>query len=568
MTASEPTPACRVASRPPLPAAEKPSPRGARPVLLALTWALLTCLLMGEILFLTIRHDAGRFALGAGRLSGLVALMPVVLRIALSVFAAALALAVWRLRHNFRSVVRERGLVAGLWPWLVLHLAAFVILEHLSGWLFEGPMPPDEGVVLLWMMAASCTGLFWLAAMLPPRFWTGVIRSGRGSLVMGLLIGLAAWSAGYLTRSGWEAGAWPTFWAAGGLLRLVYPVVVSELDSFVLGTPAFQVTIDPACAGYEGIGLVCLYVGIYLILFRHELRFPLALWLLPAGAVAAWMLNVIRIVVLIAIGDSISPALALGGFHSQAGWLGFNVVALGLIYGAHRSRFVSRSVGPSGPSPTTAYLAPLLVLVLTQMLTIAFFNDSPALYPLRVLAAGVVLACCWRSIDWLGSRPTSAQPEKSGWGIAWALLAGTAVFAMWLGLGIPSVDRAPDPREALVGSSAWFMALWLVFRVAGSVVVIPLVEEVAFRGYLLRRLVARDFRDVTPGRLTMAAVLISSLLFGLLHNQWFAGTLAGLAYAAVYSRRGRVADAVIAHATTNGLITLAALTTGQWSLWS
>ena len=114
----------------------------------------------------------------------------------------------------------------------------------------------------------------------------------------------------------------------------------------------------------------------------------------------------------------------------------------------------------------------------------------------------------------------------------------------------------------------WLVAVWLVFRIVGSVVVLPLVEEAAFRGYLLRRLVAADFRAVTPERFTKAAILISSFLFGLLHEQWLAGTLAGLAYAAVYRLRGRLFDAVLAHAVTNGLITIAALTSGNWGFWS
>ncbi len=49
-------------------------------------------------------------------------------------------------------------------------------------------------------------------------------------------------------------------------------------------------------------------------------------------------------------------------------------------------------------------------------------------------------------------------------------------------------------------------------------------------------------------------------------SRWIAGTLAGLLYGAVYLRRGRIGDAVVAHAITNGLLAASVLVTGQWNL--
>ena len=69
------------------------------------------------------------------------------------------------------------------------------------------------------------------------------------------------------------------------------------------------------------------------------------------------------------------------------------------------------------------------------------------------------------------------------------------------------------------------------FRIVGSVVAVPLAEELAFRGYLTRRLIAADFQDVPLGRLTWLSFLVSSALFGALHGRWLAGILAGMIYA-------------------------------------
>jgi len=101
----------------------------------------------------------------------------------------------------------------------------------------------------------------------------------------------------------------------------------------------------------------------------------------------------------------------------------------------------------------------------------------------------------------------------------------------------------------------------------GSALVVPISEELAFRGYLLRRLQGGDFTSVSPRAWTWFSLLTSSLLFGVLHGRWLAGTLAGLAYAVLLVRTGRLGEAVAAHAVTNGVIAAWVLVTGDWSHW-
>jgi CAAX prenyl protease-like protein len=96
---------------------------------------------------------------------------------------------------------------------------------------------------------------------------------------------------------------------------------------------------------------------------------------------------------------------------------------------------------------------------------------------------------------------------------------------------------------------------------------VPLVEELAFRGYLMRRLVAADFERVRPEAVTWASCLLSSLAFGLLHRSWPAGAAAGMIFALAYRRRGRLFDAVLAHSVTNGLVVIFALAAGDRQLW-
>jgi CAAX prenyl protease-like protein len=130
------------------------------------------------------------------------------------------------------------------------------------------------------------------------------------------------------------------------------------------------------------------------------------------------------------------------------------------------------------------------------------------------------------------------------WGGAPTSSLGTALAAL------PPVDRFA----------------WLAVRITGSVLVIPLVEELAFRGFLLPWLVSPDFERVSPRAWTWPAVILSSLAFGAIHEQWILGTLAGMIFAAARIRRGRLSDAVLAHVVANAVVATAALS-GRWYLW-
>ena len=132
-------------------------------------------------------------------------------------------------------------------------------------------------------------------------------------------------------------------------------------------------------------------------------------------------------------------------------------------------------------------------------------------------------------------------------------------------MGTTETDRAiPDLLQEM---PTWFATAWLIFRVIGSVITVPIAEELAFRGYALRRLISPDFDKVSL-RFTWFSFLLSSILFGALHGRWVAGTVAGMFYAWAMYRRGKVGDAIIAHATTNALIAAHVLILGNWNYWN
>jgi CAAX prenyl protease-like protein len=104
--------------------------------------------------------------------------------------------------------------------------------------------------------------------------------------------------------------------------------------------------------------------------------------------------------------------------------------------------------------------------------------------------------------------------------------------------------------------------------VIGGVVTVPVAEELAFRGFVLRRLISADFASVDPKRFTWLSFVVSSLLFGLLHgSRWIVGVMAGMVFAAVWRRRGSIGDAAAAHAAANLLLAIWVFVTGDWRFW-
>ena len=119
-----------------------------------------------------------------------------------------------------------------------------------------------------------------------------------------------------------------------------------------------------------------------------------------------------------------------------------------------------------------------------------------------------------------------------------------------------------DPSFNLLGEQTTTGAAAPLIIVNG-----PIVEELAFRGFLLRRIIARSFDEVSYEQWTWPAVLGSSLLFAAFHQQWLGGFVAGVLYAYAQKRRGLLSDAIVAHAVTNALIAAQVLIAGHWSLW-
>lgn len=153
--------------------------------------------------------------------------------------------------------------------------------------------------------------------------------------------------------------------------------------------------------------------------------------------------------------------------------------------------------------------------------------------------------------------------------LAWAraLGVGIAVFLAWIALDQPWAGGGSGAGFDATGGDGRIDWALVALRIAGSVAVVPLMEELFWRSFLLRWIARRDFLNQAPATVGMRALFVSSLVFGIEHELWLAGIVAGLAYGWLYMRGGNLWLAVAAHATTNLLLGIWVVATGSWSLW-
>lgn len=189
--------------------------------------------------------------------------------------------------------------------------------------------------------------------------------------------------------------------------------------------------------------------------------------------------------------------------------------------------------------------------------------DLRWVYPIKVALIGALLWRFRRSYLELQSFGAVAGQH---W--LYALLAGVAVFVLWINLDfgwamLSSNSNGFNPTM-VDGAIDWRLALP---RLLGAALVVPLMEELFWRSFFMRWLDHQDFQVLKPAQVSLRAFLATSVIFGFEHQMWFAGIIAGLVYGWLYMRSGKLWVAVVAHGVTNGLLGIWVLQTGNWQFW-
>jgi exosortase E/protease (VPEID-CTERM system) len=481
--------------------------------------------------------------------------------VALAAFVVLLAYVrggteILKVDRDFRSA-RVRYL------WLLAHFALGSLLPSLSYLLYrnDATSVPFSLLVALWLTIALIACVCAILALAPLALWRGAARAIGGVWVYAGLAAIAAASAMQMSQLLWSHTATLTFDLVKFVLTPITPSMSADGITHVLSTDRFAIEISKVCSGLEGMGLVLAFAISWLIYFRREYLFPRALVIIPIGLLLIFALNVLRIAALFLIGNAGYPDVAVYGFHSQAGWISFISVACGLVFFSRRSRWLSRSdiaatEAVETYNPTAAYLIPLLAILAAGVLSHALSGSFEIFYPLRFVAAlgalyyyrDVILQFDWR-FSWRGPA------------------IGALVFLLWIVAAQALSPNASMPWQ-LHSLGPLGRSIWITLRALASITTVPIAEEIAYRGYLMRRLVNSNFESVSYRSVQFSAVLITAIVFGLAHGAfWLPGILAGIAYGLLLRQTGRMGEAVVAHGVSNALITICVLAANMWQLW-
>ena len=216
-----------------------------------------------------------------------------------------------------------------------------------------------------------------------------------------------------------------------------------------------------------------------------------------------------------------------------------------------------------------AFLLPMAVFIALLTLAAAlrkpgagFWLAAPEywIFPAQTVVCGVILL-------WFSREYQLRVPAK----IPFTVGIGLLVFVLWIApqqlLGFAPRLTGFNP-ETFAGQPLFYWSTILV-RFLRLVIVVPLVEEIFWRGFLLRYLIDEKFYRIPFGTFSWLSFAGVAMGFGLAHSpaDWIAALITGALYNYVAYRSRNLASCVLAHAVTNFCLGLWIMATGQWGFW-
>jgi len=224
--------------------------------------------------------------------------------------------------------------------------------------------------------------------------------------------------------------------------------------------------------------------------------------------------------------------------------------------------------GRSGRRKLAAFVLPMAIFL--ALLAAAnflrgtgqgFWLTAPEywIYPVQTFICGGLLIWFWREYQF-------RQPVR----IIFTVALGLLVFACWIA---PQQFFGVAPRvggfnpDVFIGQPGYWPTV--ILRFLRLVLIVPFVEEIFWRGFLLRYLIDEEFHRVPVGKFSWLSFVVVTLGFGFSHApaDWIAAVLSGALYNWVAYRTKSLASCVLAHAVTNLLLGLWIMKTRQWGFW-
>ena len=216
-------------------------------------------------------------------------------------------------------------------------------------------------------------------------------------------------------------------------------------------------------------------------------------------------------------------------------------------------------------SDDIAYILPMGIFLALIFAGTKFPGGYPLYYALRTVATAIALFLLWRHYT------------KIRWNALWlGVVVGILGTVQWIGMQLwlqkhfaffsPPTD-AFNPLQYFHNRTALFC--FIAVRMIGAVLVVPVMEELFWRDYLWRQILApNDFKLAAVGECSVVPFLIVSGAFATVHGNWWltaivwAIIVAGLL---VYTKS--LGACIVAHATTNLLLGIYVLLYHDWAFW-
>jgi membrane protease YdiL (CAAX protease family) len=227
------------------------------------------------------------------------------------------------------------------------------------------------------------------------------------------------------------------------------------------------------------------------------------------------------------------------------------------------------------------YVAPLLAFMFFLSVEGSFHGQHYVLYPIKTLLVVAILAWFWRVLPSL--KPSSIF-LSSAVGIAGIVLwIGLDPWALRLDIGL---EKGFNAVVSGMGLASWQTTVdtvhpsgvspfnlyshgvaWTLFalRVVGISLCVPVMEELFWRGFLMRWLIREEFTLVPLGMYQPLSFWITTIFFASVHgNEWPQALVVGILYGAWFVRTKNLGDIMVAHGVTNLLLCAYCLYSGDW----
>ncbi len=213
--------------------------------------------------------------------------------------------------------------------------------------------------------------------------------------------------------------------------------------------------------------------------------------------------------------------------------------------------------------PWLPYVAPFVLFLLLTEPGRYFPSLVPFLYIAKTIIVGALL---W---FWRKNYATDFSPALSWGELLTALGCGLLVLAIWI---VPEGHLFQLEQKTIfdphaLGDSQAVVVSWLGIRLLGAALVVPVMEELFWRSFLMRYLIDPDFRSLPLGAFSWLSFLATAIFFGLEHNRMVVGLVAGLLYGGLLMYQKKLRGVIIAHAVTNLGLGVYVIATGSWWFW-